>query len=42
MEVPNGENFMIATICTEFFACVGYALAFNLMPEPRSNIRSIP
>lgn len=24
---------MIATICTEFFACIGYMLAFNLMPD---------
>jgi hypothetical protein len=33
MEVPNGENFMIATICAEYFACVGFMLAFNLMPD---------
>jgi Major intrinsic protein len=31
MENKNGENFMIATIIAEFFAVMGYALAFNLM-----------
>lgn len=30
MENPNGDQFMIAVIVTEFFGCVGYMLAFNL------------
>jgi hypothetical protein len=38
MESKNGGSFMIASIITEFFACVGYTLAFNLT----TNIDLIP
>ncbi len=33
MENENGDQFMIAAIVTEFFGCIGYALAFNLVPD---------
>jgi hypothetical protein len=38
MENENGDQFMIAAIVTEFFGCIGYMLAFNLVP----NIDYIP
>lgn len=38
MEHVNGDQFMVAVICTEFFGCVGYALCYNLC----ENIELIP
>jgi hypothetical protein len=33
MEHENGDQFMVATIINEFFGCVGYMLAFNLVTD---------
>lgn len=33
MEHKNGDDFMVAVICTEFFGCLGYAMCYNLITE---------